>query len=293
MGEPARAARCRCTSGWTALRAPGAGRPRAGRDGADRSVRPVAARAGVTDGHGLRQLRGRRCAAVPGAGRRRHRDTAVLPAALAAVPRDGQGRARAEPAALAARARARAGAPRTAAAGRALRREPRRAHQPGRLPPLGHPRPGRPRHRPRPLDRDAVRQQVDAAGHGRGPAGRRSRRGRRGQRLRTARAGRRATERPAALRAPQPRQRRRHEVRHRPAVDAARLAGPGPPPAGTGRRREPPGDSARHALAADHDVLPEPRGHEERAGPRACTGHGRTTTGRTCRVSSARSSPCR
>ena len=226
MGEPARAAPVQVYVGLdSAGERPRAGRPRAGRDGADRCLRPVAAGPRLADRHGLRELRGRRRGAVPGAGRRRHRDAAVLPTALAALAGDDQGRARAEPAALAARARARPRAPRAPAAGGAVRREPRRAHQPGRVPPLGHPRPGRARHRPRPVDRDAVRQQVDAAGHRRGPAGRRPGRGRRGQRSRTARAAGSAGR--AALRAPEPRQRRRHEVRARPAVVTAR-AGWGP-----------------------------------------------------------------
>ena len=150
-----------------------AGGPRDGRAGPDRRLRPVAARARLPDRHRLRELRRRGRAAVPHARRRRHGDAAVLPPAVAAVPGHGPDRPRAEPAAVAAHPGAPARAPRSAPARRAVRREPRRAHQPGRLPALGHARPRRDGHRPGAVDRDAVRQQVDAPGHPRRPARRR------------------------------------------------------------------------------------------------------------------------
>ena len=92
---------------------------------------------------------------------------------VAAVPGHGRGRPRAEPAAVAADPGAPPRAARSAAPRRAVRREPRRAHQPGRLPALGHAGPRRDGHRPGAVDRDAVRQQVDAPGHPRRPPRRR------------------------------------------------------------------------------------------------------------------------
>jgi hypothetical protein len=144
----------------------------------------------------------------------------------------------------------------------------------GRLPPLGDHRPGRAGHRPRPVDRHPLRQRVDAPDHRRGPAGRRPGHRGRGQRLRPARGPRPGAAVPRPVRAAQPRQRRRHQVRAGPALDAAPLAGSRPAPAGAGRRAESPRDPRRHALAADHDVLPDVRGHEERADTRSVPGLG-------------------
>ena len=164
--------------------------------------------------------------------------------------------------------------PGPAAAGRAVRREPRRAHQPGRVPALGHARPAGARHRPGAVDRHALRQRVDARGH-RAPTRRRPGPCRRGQRLR-------AVRRPAAprrrarlrVRAAQPRQRRRHQVRPRPAHHAAPLARTRPPAARGGPRGQPARHPAQHALAAGHDVLPEPDRHEERPDARRLPGLG-------------------
>ena len=107
MGEPARAAPVQVYVGLDSAPTPArAGRPGAGRAGADRRLRPVAARARLADRHRLRQLRRDRRAAVPRARRRRHGDPAVLAAPLAAVARHGPRRPGAEPAAVAADPRA-------------------------------------------------------------------------------------------------------------------------------------------------------------------------------------------
>ena len=83
---------------------------------------------------------------------------------------------------------------------------------------------GGPRHRPGAVDRHPLRQRLDAGGHRPGPARRRQGRGRGGQRLRPARRPRRGAPGQAALRAGQPRQRRGHQVRRRPAHHRAVLA---------------------------------------------------------------------
>ena len=170
-----------------------AGRPGDGRAGADRRAGPVAARPRLPHRHRLRQLRRRRRAAVPRARRRRHRDPAVLAPPVAAVARHGARGPGAEPAAVAADPPAPPRPARPPPAGRAVRREPRRAHQPGRLPALGNARPRRDGHRPGAVDRDAVRQQVDAPGHPRRPPRRRPGGRRRRQRPRPARRPRRAS----------------------------------------------------------------------------------------------------
>ena len=76
----------------------------------------------------------------------------------------------------------------------------------------------------------------------------------------------RAARLPAALRPAEPRQRRRDEVRPRPALVPPGVAGSLPAAPRTGRRRQPPRHPADHAVAAGDDLLPEPGRHEERAG---------------------------
>ena len=97
---------------------------------------------------------------------------------------------------VAAHRRAAARPPRPAAAGRGLRREPRGAHQPGRLPALGDAGPAGARHRARAVDRHAVPQRLDARGDRPAPARRGRGQRRRRQRLRPARGARRGAPRP-------------------------------------------------------------------------------------------------
>ena len=86
---------------------------------------------------------------------------------------------------------------------------------------------------------------------------------------------RRGAPRQAALRAAQPRQRRRHQVRPRPAHRTAPAwLGPDRPSPEPVAGRQPPRHPAEHALAADHDVLPEPDRHEERPDPGRLPGLG-------------------
>ena len=94
--------------------------------------------------------------------------------------------------------------------------------QPGRVPALGHPRAGRPRDRPRAVGGDAVLERVDAGGHAARPGRHRSGRPRGGQRLRPDRGDAARPPLPAAVRAAQPRQRRRHQVRVEPALRSPR-----------------------------------------------------------------------
>ena len=74
--------------------------------------------------------------------------------------------------------------PERAAEGRAVRREPRRVDEPGRVRRPGHAGPRRARHRPRDLDRHAALQQVEGARAVRRPPRRRPRARRRVQRHR-------------------------------------------------------------------------------------------------------------
>ena len=158
-------------------------------------------------------------------------------------------------------------APVAAPAGRAVRREPRGAHQPGRLPALGNPGPAGAGYRPGAVDRHALRQQVDAPGHPRRPPRRRPRTASPSSTTSpSSTALRRGARRPPAVRPAQPRQRRRHQVRPGPAARPPRTgSGPDRPRPEAGRRREPARHPAGHALAAGDDVLPEPDRHEERA----------------------------
>ena len=225
-------------------------------DACDRSLLMLVSPTGTGYVNYVRRRRG----GVPHPRRRRDRDAAVLEAALAAVAGHGRRRPRAEPAAVAARSSTgsatSSGPP---APGGAVRREPRRAHQPGRVHALGHAGPAA-----LGIDRalwigtpygSGWMHQVTATR----PAS-----------TSTPTWSRWSTTTPSSRRCPRaPGAPRYVLVSHDndgvtkfgPDLLATAPAwlGTGSAPGRGGRRRQPARDPARHALAADHHVLPVPR----------------------------------
>ena len=255
----ARGRRSRCTSGWTARRRPRARVDLAGRAGRTGALDRSLLDARLPHRHRLRQLRRRRRAAVPDPRRRRHRDAAVLQAARrrcrwawSAAPASRTGCCGCGSSSGCATVR------RPRAPGRAVRREPR-ARTPARTCSCTG---ARSASQALGIDRalwigTPYAQRVDAPGHRRRPPRRRPGPRRRRQRLRPARGrGRGARARPRYVLVS-------HDndgvTKFGPDLLATAPAwlGPGRPRGRGGRRRQPARHPAGHALAADHDVLPE------------------------------------